>query len=159
MIDHQTIATRYGGIYTRLHRLLDRRMAAQGASLARTKMLHHIANNAPVRAADVAEWFDLAPRTVTQAIDTMERDALVVRVPDPADRRAKRLDITDKGRQVILQTEPLRRELIEQAFSLLTEDDVVHFARILDKLEQAIETQVDGGSRQVPPQSESSPCP
>ncbi|MDY0958521.1 MarR family winged helix-turn-helix transcriptional regulator [Sphingomonas sp. CFBP8993] len=144
MLDIDQMAIRYGRIYMRLHRLLDRRMAAEGASLARTKMLHHIANNAPVRAADVAEWFDLAPRTVTQAIDTMERDALVVRVPDPADRRAKRLDITDKGRQVLHQTEPLRRELVEQAFSLLSDDDTMHFARILDRLELAIETRIEG---------------
>ena len=144
MIDHDTIAIRYGRIYMRLHRLLDGRMAAHGASLARTKILHYIANNAPVRAADVAEWFDLAPRTVTQAIDTMERDALVVRVPDPVDRRAKRLDITDKGHQVIRQTEPLRRELIDQAFSLLSDRDFADFARILDRLEQAIETRIDG---------------
>jgi DNA-binding MarR family transcriptional regulator len=144
MLDIDQMALRYGRIYMRLHRLLDRRMAAEGASLARTKMLHYIANNAPVRAADVAEWFDLAPRTVTQAIDTMERDALVVRVPDPADRRAKRLDITDKGRQVLHQTEPLRRELVEQAFSLLSEDDTLHFARILDRLELAIETRIEG---------------
>jgi DNA-binding MarR family transcriptional regulator len=144
MLDIDKMAIRYGRIYMRLHRLLDRRMAAEGASLARTKMLHYIANNAPVRAADVAEWFDLAPRTVTQAIDTMERDALVVRVPDPADRRAKRLDITDKGRQVLHQTEPLRRELVEQAFSLLSQEDTEHFARILDRLELAIETRIEG---------------
>lgn len=142
MLDHQTMALRYGRIYLRLHKLLDRRMAAEGASLARTKMLHYIANNAPVRAADVAEWFNLAPRTVTQGIDTMERDGLVVRVPDPADRRAKRLDITDKGRQVLHQTEPLRHELVEQAFSLLTEQDVVDFARILDRLEEALEERI-----------------
>lgn len=135
---------RYGHIYNLMHRVLDRRMVAEGASLARTKMLHYIANNAPVRAADVAEWFDLAPRTVTQAIDTMERDALVVRVPDPVDRRAKRLDITDKGHQVLRQTEPLRRELVEQAFSLLTEQDVRDFVRILDRLELAIETRIGG---------------
>jgi hypothetical protein len=146
MPDLDALALRYSRIYLRLHRLLDRRMAAQGASLARTKMLHFIANNAPVRAADVAEWFALAPRTVTQAIDTMERDGLVVRVADPIDRRAKRLDITDLGRQVILQTEPLRRELVEQAFCLLSPEDTDQFGRILDKLEQAIETRIEGPS-------------
>ncbi|MDZ7281463.1 MarR family winged helix-turn-helix transcriptional regulator [Sphingomonas sanguinis] len=138
MCDYETLALRYSRIYLRFHRLLDRQMAAQGASLARTKMLHFIANNAPVRAADVADWFDLAPRTVTQAIDTMERDSLVVRVPDPDDRRAKRLDITDHGRQVLRQTEPLRRTLIAQAFGLLSDEEVGQFARILDKMEQAI---------------------
>ena len=145
MTDHVQLAIRYGRIYNLMHRVLDRRMVAEGASLARTKMLHYIAHNAPVRAADVADWFDLAPRTVTQAIDTMERDALVVRVPDPVDRRAKRLDITDKGHQVLRQTEPLRRELVEQAFSLLTEEDIGDFARILDRLELAIETRIGAG--------------
>lgn len=144
MRNHETLALRYSRIYLRFHRLLDRKMAAQGASLARTKMLHFISNNAPVRAADIADWFDLAPRTVTQAIDTMERDALVVRVPDPADRRAKRLDITDRGEQVLRQTEPLRRSLIDQAFGLLTEEETAQFARILDKMEQAIEASPAG---------------
>ncbi len=142
MHDLQTLALRYSQIYLRFHRLLDRQMAAQGASLARTKMLHFIANNAPVRAADVAEWFDLAPRTVTQAVDTMERDGLVVRVPDPADRRAKRLDITEHGEHVLRQTEPLRRSLIAQAFGLLTDAEIAQFACILDKMEQAIEEPV-----------------
>ncbi|MBB4610351.1 MarR family winged helix-turn-helix transcriptional regulator [Sphingomonas yabuuchiae] len=147
MCDYETLALRYSRIYLRFHRLLDRRMAAQGASLARTKMLHFIANNAPVRAADVADWFDLAPRTVTQAIDTMERDLLVVRVPDPDDRRAKRLDITDHGRQVLRQTEPLRRTLIAQAFGLLSDEEVGQFARILDKMEQAIEGSPENQNR------------
>ncbi|WP_267433955.1 MarR family winged helix-turn-helix transcriptional regulator [Sphingomonas sp. GM_Shp_1] len=146
MPDHDALALRYSRIYQRLHRHLDRRMAAQGASLARAKLLHFIANNMPVRAADVAEWFNLAPRTVTQAIDTMERDGLVVRVADPGDRRAKRLEITESGEQVIRQTEPLRRELVEQAFCLLTPDDTAQLERILDKLELAIETRLEGPS-------------
>lgn len=127
----------------RLHRLLDRRMAAEGASLARTKMLLFIANHAPARAADIAECFSLAPRTVTQAIDTMERDQLVRRVPDPNDRRAKRLDITESGLQVIRQTEPLRRDLVEQAFGTLTEEETRQLDHILAKLDDAITTRLE----------------
>ena len=151
MCAYDNLAIRYSRIYLRLHRVLDRRMAAQGASLARTKMLHFIANNAPVRAADIAEFFNLAPRTVTQAIDTMERDALVVRVPDPADRRAKRLDITPSGRQVLHQTEPLRRELIQQTFAALSADEIAQFDVILDKLDHVIATELEGGTDQETP--------
>ena len=43
-------------------------MAAQGASLARTKMLHFIANNAPVRAA-AAVVYDPTRAPLVQAID------------------------------------------------------------------------------------------
>ncbi|MDR6115348.1 DNA-binding MarR family transcriptional regulator [Sphingomonas sp. SORGH_AS789] len=143
MVDRDSLMLRYGRIYMRLHRLLDRRMAAQGASLARTKMLLFIANNAPVRAADIAECFSLAPRTVTQAVDTMERDGLLVRIPDPDDRRAKQLAITESGRQVIRQTEPLRRELTGLALHSLTDEEVGQLSVILDKLDLAVGAEID----------------
>ncbi|BCI70311.1 marR family protein [Sphingomonas sp. S17] len=143
MQTREPLLVRYGRLYMRLHRLLDRRMAAQGASLARAKMLMFMNKHAPVRAADIAECFSLAPRTVTQAIDTMERDGLVRRVPDPADRRAKRLDITDMGRQVLEQTEPLRREIVDLAFGTLTDEEAAQLDHILAKLEDAIAAEVE----------------
>lgn len=78
-----------------------------------------------------------------QAIDTMERDGLVRRVPDPADRRAKRLDITDMGRQVLEQTEPLRREIVDLAFGTLTDEEAAQLDHILAKLEDAIAAEVE----------------
>lgn len=143
MQTREPLLVRYGRLYMRLHRLLDRRMAAQGASLARAKMLMFMNKHAPVHAADIAECFNLAPRTVTQAIDTMERDGLVRRVPDPADRRAKRLDITDMGRQVLEQTEPLRREIVDLAFGTLTDEEAAQLDHILAKLEDAIAAEVE----------------
>ncbi|WP_312490466.1 MarR family transcriptional regulator [Sphingomonas sp.] len=138
MAVRESLLVRYARLYVRLHRVLDRRMAAQGASLARTKMLMFIDKHAPTRAADIAECFGVAPRTVTQAIDTMERDGLVRRVPDPHDRRAKRLDITESGRRVLHQTEPLRLELVDLTFGTLTEEEAAQFDRILAKLEDAV---------------------
>ena len=73
----------------------------------------------------------------------MERDGLVRRVPDPADRRAKRLDITDMGRQVLEQTEPLRREIVDLAFGTLTDEEAAQLDHILAKLEDAIAAEVE----------------
>ena len=57
-------------VYLMAHRLTDRAMTAQGASFARTRLLLLIqAGNGRARAADIAEVFTMAPRSVTDAVD------------------------------------------------------------------------------------------
>ena len=45
----------------------------------------------------LAEGMDVTPRTMTDIIDVLERDGLVKRVPDPADRRSVQAVITEAG--------------------------------------------------------------
>ena len=47
---------------------------------------------------ELAETLDITPRTVTGLVDNLERDGLVRRVADPADRRSVYAEITDQGR-------------------------------------------------------------
>lgn len=132
------LATAFGKLFLRMHRLLDRRMAQGGASLARTKMLMHIDREGPVRAVDIADMFGFAPRTVTDALDALERDGLVRRDPDAHDRRVKRVSITSSGRQAIAATEPLRLQLVERIFGTLDQEERAQLDRIVDKLSAAV---------------------
>lgn len=50
---------------------------------------------------ELAEGIDSTPRNVTGLVDHLERDGLVERVPDPADRRSVRARLTEKGRTTI----------------------------------------------------------
>lgn len=121
--------------YLLMHRRMDRAMTKQGASLARTKLLLYIKKGAgAARAADIAELFDLAPRTVTEALDALERDQLIVRATDSQDRRVKRLAITPLGESAIAATEPLRKELIQEMCAVLSEADRVQLHDILHRL-------------------------
>jgi DNA-binding MarR family transcriptional regulator len=45
----------------------------------------------------LAERLNVVPRTITDVIDVLERDGLVQRVPDPADRRSTRAELTEAG--------------------------------------------------------------
>src|SRR3546814_13117155 len=99
-------------------------MTEQGASLAQTKILMCIkAQMGMARAADVAEIMNLAPRTVTEALDGLEREGLIQRVPDKEDRRVKRLAITPAGEAAVAGTEPLRVGLGARLFHALTPSD------------------------------------
>ena len=115
MAELDPLVSAFAELYLQLTRTLDRRMAEHGASLARTKLLLCLQKRGPLRGTDIADFFSQSPRTVTEAIDGLERDGLVERKPDPSDRRAKQIHITDKGVDAVARTEPLRRQIIVPA--------------------------------------------
>jgi DNA-binding MarR family transcriptional regulator len=151
MAGNEELTSSFGSVFLRFTRLLDKRMAREGASLARTRVLLMIQRRGPVKASDIAELFGLAPRTVTDTLDGMERQGLIRREPDPKDRRAKRILITEAGQQAVAATEPIRRELISQVMGSLTGEEREALARILGKLDAAVvvaEQEEDRSGRQ-----------
>lgn len=91
------------GMASRLLRLqMDRWCEKEGLSETRLGvlfMLRHIEAGVPLGA--LAGRLRVSPRNVTGLIDHLERDGLVRRVPDPADRRSVLAQLTDLGRQRI----------------------------------------------------------
>lgn len=125
--------------YLRAHRLVDRLMAMHGTSLARTKLLMLVACDGPVRSTDIASALGQAPRTVTEAIDGLERDGLVRRAPDPDDRRAKRILITPEGEAAVAASQPIRAKFLVDVFSVLDAQERDELVRVIDKLSARIE--------------------
>src|SRR5919108_6136412 len=66
-----------------------------------------------VQVKELAHHLCLDSSSLTGHLDRMERAALVVRRDDPADRRAVRVFLTEKGRHLKAQLEPIGRELKE----------------------------------------------
>jgi len=120
--------------YLRSHRLIDRMMTAQGASFARSRLLMHIAREGPLRSIDLAASFGYAPRTVTEAIDGLERDGLVRRDPDPGDRRAKRISLTPTGTASAKAANGVKMRYVEDIFGALDSDECDALVDLVGKL-------------------------
>ncbi|MCB2050427.1 MAG: winged helix-turn-helix transcriptional regulator [Novosphingobium sp.] len=140
MTDIESLVTGYVEVYRQLTRTLDQQMARNGASLARTRLLLFLIKRGPMRAIDIADFLAQAPRTVTQAIDGLERDGLVERLPDPTDRRAKQIRVTASGVDAAAKTEPMRRKIVDQTFGTLNEEEREVLQAILTKLLQSLQT-------------------
>jgi DNA-binding MarR family transcriptional regulator len=138
MSEIDPLVSAFAELHLQFTRTLDRRMAEHGASLARTKLLLCLQKRGPLRGTDIADFFSQSPRTVTEAIDGLERDGLVERKSDPVDRRAKQIHITDKGIDAAARTEPLRRQIIDQTFGTLSADERASLGAILEKLSKAL---------------------
>lgn len=125
-------------VYLRLQRLIDRSLSTHEASLAKIRLLAFL-DEGPKRSTDVASFFGQAPRTVTQAIDALEATGHLQRVPVPGDRRAKYLELTDSGRIMLTQAQPLYEKVLIQTIGSLGAGELENFSASLAKLEAAVE--------------------
>lgn len=128
------VSDRLFELYHRVHRLVNESMTEEGVSLARSKFLFFLSKLGPCRSTDIACALNFAPRTVTEAIDGLERDRLVMRKPDPEDRRAKIVSITETGRIVLEAAEHPRKQLLEEIFSALDDEELDALYGIVGKL-------------------------
>lgn len=89
---------------------------------------------APIRLGVVAKGLRIAPRSATEVVDRLETRGLTERLPDPADRRAVCVQLTDRGRTVLGELDAARDTDAEEVFSRLDEAERADLARLLRKL-------------------------
>jgi MarR family transcriptional regulator, organic hydroperoxide resistance regulator len=83
---------------------------------------------------DLASRIRLDKSVLTTTIDSLEQKGLVVRTPDPSDRRAKRPRLTAKGRQLAISADSAAVEVQEQLLGLIPASSRSHFVSALQQL-------------------------
>ena len=108
---------------------------------ARAFLLGHVARMAPVRATDLAEHVHLDLSTISRHLRGLEESGLLERSPDPDDRRASLLNVTDEGRVVLERATAARTALFASATSGWTDSEVDELVRLLHRLSDDLENQ------------------
>ncbi|HWA41901.1 MAG TPA: MarR family transcriptional regulator [Hypericibacter adhaerens] len=93
-----------------LRRDFDRRARSLGLTRAQWSVLAHLKRNEGLRQAAVADTLELEPITLVRLLDRLEAAGWVERRPDPTDRRARQLFLTEKARPVLDQLMALATE-------------------------------------------------
>lgn len=95
------------------------------------------------RAADLATEMLLSPGHVSRRIDRAADAGYLCREPDPADRRAHRVCLTDDGAEVLADFRPRLQAVLDQVvFDTLDADEIETLIGLLDRLEAAARTVV-----------------
>lgn len=127
-----------GELVMEVARGLRRRFAATmepwGVTPHEARALRVIGHHEPTRLGVVAQHLRIAPRSVTDVVDSLESRGFVAREPDPTDRRATRVGLTADGRKVLDELDTARRTDHEGYFADLSERDRATLARILTRL-------------------------
>ena len=65
----------------------------------RLRVLSTVSENGPIRMNALAAKLGVKARTVTDFVDALEQDKLLIRIPDPTDRRATLIQLTERALQ------------------------------------------------------------
>lgn len=127
----------FGFLITDLSRLVraefDRLIAESGLGVTpgEARVLAHAARAGLVRQNVLAERIGVEAMTVTGFLDRLEAKQLIRRTPDPGDRRAKLVHLTDAADELLLKVRQLTANTRATASSGLTEGDWERFMAIL----------------------------
>lgn len=87
-----------------------------------------------LRLKALAEQLRIAPRSATEVVDQLEAKGLVERIPDPQDRRAVLVRLTETGQQLRSGVQRARREQANEYFARLDSGERAELARLLGVL-------------------------
>ncbi len=126
----------------RLQRVFNTRLSSQTRAVSlsgpRLRLLLAVEEVGRLRMGDLAEDLGITARTVTTLVDALEREGLLVRLPDPTDRRAILLELTEKARTQFEQVRSLQMELGEELVAPLDTQQRRQFLDLLSRLNKGM---------------------
>jgi DNA-binding MarR family transcriptional regulator len=115
-----------------LRRVFDQRARTVGLSLAQGRALVYLAHHEGINQAGFAELLELQPISLARLLDRME--GWIERRPDPDDRRAYRLHLTDKARPMLALVRDLAAQSRAEALLDLSEAEKDVLMRLLTRV-------------------------
>lgn len=124
-------------------RIFDRMLAASGIDSfngAQGRILYVLWQNDAISISSLSAQTSLANTTLTAMLDRMESMELIVRQPDPKDRRNRLIALTDKARSLQDDYTRISQKMNEIYYDGFTETEIMQFEsylqRILNNLEK-----------------------
>ncbi|WP_435925546.1 MarR family winged helix-turn-helix transcriptional regulator [Paenibacillus sp. DYY-L-2] len=97
-------------------------------------LLHQIDAHGAAGVKALADEFRLDVSTVSRQTAVLEQKGYVFRIPDPSDRRAYSLQITELGKKELMESKKSRSERIGALIRDWSEEDKAKFGELLTRL-------------------------
>lgn len=139
--------TRGGFLISRIKqlgtRIFDRMLAASGIDSfngAQGRILYVLWQNDHISISSLSAQTSLANTTLTAMLDRMESIGLIVRKPDPGDRRNRLIALTEKAKSLQDDYTAISQKMNDIYYNGFTEPEIVQFEsylqRVLNNLEK-----------------------
>lgn len=136
------IVDRISGIGKRITRNMERVLAEQGISYPDWQVVAHLRNRHTEHCStpgELSKHLDLSSGATTSRIDRLEQQGLVRRGPDPDDRRAVRVELTEAGNEAYERAVSIAARREQFFASALTHPEQEQLTALLRKLMLAFE--------------------
>ena len=108
-----------------------------GLSMPQFSVMMQLHHKGACGMSEVSERFEITPAAASQLVDKLVQSGFIVREEDPSDRRAKVLNITDKGRELIQRGIEERYRWVDQLVEKLTAEQKAKVSEALVLLTEA----------------------
>ncbi len=118
-------------------RIFDRMLTQSGIDAfngAQGRILYVLWQNEDISISSLSAQTSLANTTLTSMLDRMEASGLIVRKPDPRDRRSRLIALTDKARALRDDYEQISRRMSERYYVGFTEAEITQFEQYLQRV-------------------------
>jgi DNA-binding MarR family transcriptional regulator len=130
----ETLSDAFWSVARQLRGVSHESLAPWDITPAQLRALRVLARRGPLRLSGLSDQLHIAARSTTEVVDVLESRGLVRRRPDPGDRRATLVELTEHGEGVLDAIRAARGSETERLFGRLSPTDRAHLARILRKL-------------------------
>lgn len=134
--DDETLGEAFWSVARRLRYLTHDTVTPFGITPGQARAIGVLRRHGGMRLSDLAEHLRIAPRSATEVIDALQDRGLAQRSPDPADRRATLVTLTDEGDRIGGAVRSARAAEAEAFFGRLSDTDREALAGILRSLRQ-----------------------
>jgi DNA-binding MarR family transcriptional regulator len=130
----ETLSEAFSSVARQLRHTSQETLAPWDITPSHLRALRVLMRHGLMRLSELSDHLHIAARSTTEVVDALETRGLVGRRPDPDDRRATLVELTEHGTSVLDAIRAARGSETERAFGRLSQADRAHLARILRKL-------------------------
>ncbi|WP_327596372.1 MarR family transcriptional regulator [Streptomyces chartreusis] len=114
----------------------ERLMALAGVPLDRAAvaLLRQVADSEPLRPGELAARLGVEASHVTRTVQQLQKTGYVTRVPDPQDRRAQRIELTEPGRRAIVRVRDAGARGMQLALADWTPEELRQLATLFHRM-------------------------
>ncbi|GHE94107.1 hypothetical protein GCM10014715_57850 [Streptomyces spiralis] len=106
-------------------------LAAEGMKMWHHVVLSAVRDLAPVAQADLGRSVGLDPKDLVGVLNDLQSAGLVLREPDPRDRRKNAVSLTDEGARLLTRCEKAAREANDELLAPLSPPERDRFMALL----------------------------
>jgi DNA-binding MarR family transcriptional regulator len=134
--EDESLSDAFWGVARRLRRLSRETLGPWEITPSQSRAVGVLMHHGRMRLSELSDQLRIAARSTTEVVDGLQDQGLVERQPDPHDRRATLVTLTDQGRTVGTAIRAARDAEVERFFGGLSETDRAELVRILRQLRE-----------------------
>ncbi|MDN5926233.1 MAG: MarR family transcriptional regulator [Hyphomicrobiales bacterium] len=117
-----------------LRRRFEQKAGGYNITSSQWRAMAQLSRNDGLTQVALAHMLEVEPMSVCRLVDRMEAGGFVARRPDPADKRAKLVYLTQRSRDLLDVMKVVAAEVYEDAFAGFEEDERLRLVGTLNRI-------------------------